>query len=190
MPDEAPGSMAAFADAQLADIDLSRIADSTLTLIAVSAFFAGADGEFRRRQESREQKQLAQYIANRFGMGVENATGLIESAHRLAGSYRLMQVITESGREAAGNWIAGDAAAHGDLQDVVTRCNGLSMVDLGIEGVVSVPDTGYPTPTEAVEQGDKQCPARKPRKWLRYILLLVLLIGLLEAAVLYYLFGR
>lgn len=128
----------AFAHSQISDKVRQQIEESTFTELAACAFFCGAEAQFRKLSKLNwrdSQASLIGVVMEICNISRSKTLALIDTIHRLAGKYYLMENIIEQGKTAADQWLGCPDEDTQVLQELVLKYQNLSMFDLGFEGV-------------------------------------------------------
>ena len=114
-----------------------RIEESTFLELAACAFFCGAEAQFRKLSQLDYQTgrdYLIDVLMDIGNIGESKAEALMNTIHRLAKRYYLIENIVEQGKTAADQWL-NCHDGEPPLQTLVSKYQNLSMFDLGIEGI-------------------------------------------------------
>jgi hypothetical protein len=127
-----------FADAQMSDFVRQHIDESTFLELATCAFFCGAEAQFRKlsQQNFRDSRRDLIEVVMEIGNVSESKTiALINTIHRLAKKFYLIENIVEQGKTAADQWLNCQDDEVKPLHTIVDKYQHLSMFDLAAEGV-------------------------------------------------------
>lgn len=130
--------MQRFGAEQLSSLEVADIVDNTATLVAASAFFAGAwqalAGD-QERQFADSQAGLSRYLAQCFHLSEENAAGLLDAVARLARRYCYIEDAHRLGMLSAREWSSGQHQGDSRLAPYLRRHAHITMAELGFAGV-------------------------------------------------------
>ena len=129
--------ISAFAQTQMSDTVRQHIEESPLLELAAYAFFFGAEAQFRKlsKMDWRDSHaSLVEVVMEIGNIGESKTNALIDTIHRLAKRYYLIENIVEQGKTAADQWLNCQGDEEKPLQILVMKYQDLTMFDLGIEG--------------------------------------------------------
>lgn len=133
------GRLGSFVEAQLHALDAGEITESTVGLLTVSAFLAGAAAALGEPGAGEDADGgLSALIARISGLDEGNAAGLVTAVARLRARYRYMDDAHQAGALAARQWHGEQTVTATGLRDLIRNSKHVSMADLGQYGVREV----------------------------------------------------
>jgi len=144
-----------FARSQLEQVDRGLISDSTFLILATCAFFFGAEKQLRKQSgipSYLSKTTLIEVLITLCGISERNACGITKAINRLSEKYYLIENIVETGEQAADQWLCCETIPSDSLRDLTQKYKGLSMFDLGIEGINEEHESGQQQLYSAVYQ--------------------------------------
>jgi len=127
-----------FAQSQLECVNQRLISESTFLVLAICAFFYGAEKQLRKQSgvpSYLSKTTLVDVLVALCGISERNASGITKSLKRLSIKYYLIENIIETGEQAADQWLCCDTSTNDSLKALIEKYKNLSMFDLGIEGI-------------------------------------------------------
>lgn len=127
-----------FIGIQVAPLAVDTVRENTFSLIALSAFLAGAMNALTietGQVEHNLHAQIAQILETRFKMTKLNAEGLVNSTQRLVDKYILLNTIYQKGQYAFLRWIKVNTGHGEELKTIIEQNQHLSMIDLANEEI-------------------------------------------------------
>ncbi|MDH5327447.1 MAG: hypothetical protein OEZ68_01350 [Gammaproteobacteria bacterium] len=130
--------LASFAQTQLGRLDCHLYADNSFIVLAVSAFFFGAEAQLRKQSKisfQRGQIKLISLIKNSLKLNTRTALHLVLSVEEYAKRYYLIESIVNQGKKQADKWLNCEDTDDSYLEKLVFRYQHQNMFDLGIDNI-------------------------------------------------------
>ena len=127
-----------FARTQLDQLSGPILADNSFLVLALSAFFFGAEAQLRKQSQisfQRGQIKLIALLKKLFNMNTRTALHLVMSIEDYAERYYLVENIISQGKKHADKWLNCEEINSSYLEKLIAQYQHRSMFDLGIEDI-------------------------------------------------------
>ncbi len=143
-------------------VDIRDVRASSTSVLLVCAFWRGAANQLRLSQGVRGEAidEVMQFLQTVLSLDDRAASHLLRTEARLRLKYALLADVSRRGAQAAQAWLKGEPEACHDLRRILHKYDGLSLMELDVEGVL--------VETENIQNSPVSVTVR-PRPWIKWL---------------------